>query len=98
MIEKLETMLFRLPSMQAFVEKLTDDLISGCSVLALLPPDWRSAKLWDLVRANLDQRELSFAVLSLGDKPNEQSPSGWLGDALAIEWPALEPSARSRIC
>ena len=36
------------------------------------------------------QRELSFAVLSLGDKPNEQSLSGWLSDALAIEWPAPE--------
>ena len=90
MIEQLETMLFRLPSMQSFVEKLIDDLISGCSVLALLPPDWGSTKVWDLVQANLDQRELSFAVLSPEDKPSGQSPTGWLGDALPIEWPALE--------
>ena len=80
--------LFQLPSVQRFLNRLMDDFANRRSLLILLPTGVDPVELRDVMRAELWRRDFELEEVSLVCLPNprERPPVAALSEALGINW------------
>ena len=85
--------LFQLPSVQCFLNRLMDDLANRRSLLVLLPTGVDPVELKDVIRAELWRRDFELEEVSLAYllNPRERLPVAALSEALGIGWPSDTP-------
>ncbi len=85
--------LFQLPSVQRFRNRLMDDLANRRSLLVLLPAGVDAVELGDTIRADLWRRDFELEEVSLAYLPNprERPPVAALSEVLGVGWTSDTP-------
>ena len=86
----LSSHLFRMPTVDRFMEALIDDIRSGRTVLVLLPDFVEVDLVWDEINGLLEKRQelnIKWGGFSIPDMPRDEDPHLALARACQVVWP-----------
>lgn len=87
MTTRLLDLVAQLPSVNAFVNTITEDISARRSVVILVPVTVSPGWVWSLLDAELWRRQFIVELLDLADLADGGTPVETLGKGLHIKWP-----------
>jgi hypothetical protein len=86
----LESRYYELPSVGAFLDRITEELIAGRSTLVLLPAVIPADRIRSLVSRRLQDSDVPCDLIDLNAYHREAPPASVIGEALGLRWPSPE--------
>lgn len=89
-MKRLPGRLSQIPSVQHFLELLSEDLANRRSILTLVPDGVDPTEIWSALQAELWRRDFWLTEVSLPDLAGNGGPVMALSECLGITWPSSE--------